>query len=62
LDVGLVRTTVGNRVFAALKGANDGGIFVPHSHNRFPGFKKEEDKEKYDAKVHRNRIFGVHVD
>ena len=30
LDVGLTRTTTGNRVFAALKGAVDGGIDVPH--------------------------------
>ncbi len=31
LDVGLTRTTVGNRVFGALKGACDGGIYIPHS-------------------------------
>ena len=30
LDVGLVRTTTGNRVFAALKGATDGGLDIPH--------------------------------
>ena len=30
LDVGLTRTTTGNRVFAALKGTLDGGIDVPH--------------------------------
>lgn len=30
LDVGLTRTTTGNRVFAALKGALDGGIDIPH--------------------------------
>lgn len=30
LDVGLTRTTTGNRVFAAMKGAVDGGIDVPH--------------------------------
>jgi large subunit ribosomal protein L5e len=63
LDVGLTRTTVGNRVFGALKGACDGGLYVPHSERRFPGFSSSgEDKEKYDAKVHRDRIFGVHVD
>lgn len=39
LDVGLVRTTTGNRVFGAMKGANDGGIHVPHKEKRFPGFK-----------------------
>ncbi|EPY19912.1 large subunit ribosomal protein L5e [Strigomonas culicis] len=59
LDVGLARTTTGARVFGVLKGAVDGGIAVPHSPNRFPGFNKE--KETLDAKVHRGRIFGKHV-
>ena len=30
LDVGLVRTTTGARVFGALKGAVDGGLDIPH--------------------------------
>lgn len=30
LDVGLTRTTTGNRVFAAMKGAADGGLDIPH--------------------------------
>ena len=30
LDIGLVRTTTGQRVFAALKGATDGGLDIPH--------------------------------
>lgn len=30
LDVGLTRTTTGNRVFAAMKGAVDGGIDIPY--------------------------------
>jgi len=65
LDTGLVRTTTGNRVFGALKGAADGGIWVPHSEKRFPGYAKSEEEgeaDKYEAKVHRDRIFGVHVD
>lgn len=62
LDIGLVRTTVGNRVFGALKGATDGGLYVPHNNKRFPGFTKEDDKESYNAKAHRDRIFGKHVD
>ena len=41
LDVGLVRTTTGNRVFGALKGAVDGGINIPHSEKRFPGYDRE---------------------
>jgi len=65
LDTGLVRTTTGNKVFGALKGAADGGLWVPHSEKRFPGFAKAEEegeKDTYDAKVHRDRIFGAHVD
>jgi len=42
LDVGLVRTTTGNRVFGAMKGACDGGLNVPHSEHRFPGFRWEK--------------------
>lgn len=61
LDVGLARTTTGAKVFGAMKGACDGGIHVPHSARRFPGFKKNGEKESYDPKVHRDRIFGVHV-
>ena len=63
LDVGLIRTTNGNKVFGALKGACDGGLYVPHSTKRFPGFKTSKDgNDEYDAKKHRERIFGVHVD
>lgn len=61
LDVGLVRTTTGNRVFGCLKGACDGGLHIPHSNKRYPGFKSEGDKETYNAKAHRERIFGGHV-
>jgi len=61
MDVGLTRTTTGNRIFGCLKGASDGGLHVPHSNKRFPGFKKEGDKESYNAKIHRERIFGGHV-
>lgn len=42
LDVGLVRTTTGNRVFGAMKGACDGGLNVPHNEQRFPGFRWEK--------------------
>jgi large subunit ribosomal protein L5e len=78
LDVGLVRTTTGNRVFGALKGAVDGGIHVPHNTKRFPGYhldKKEAATGKrgkavvekgktggsYNAKEHRDHIFGAHI-
>jgi len=38
LDVGLTRTTTGNRVFGAMKGACDGGLYIPHNEKRFPGY------------------------
>ncbi|KAI5388994.1 60S ribosomal protein L5, variant 3, partial [Lathyrus oleraceus] len=59
LDVGLVKTTTGNRVFGALKDALDGGLDIPHSDKRFAGFDKE--KQELDAEVHRKYIFGGHV-
>jgi large subunit ribosomal protein L5e len=59
LDVGLRRTTTGSRVFAALKGACDGGILIPHSERRFPGYSTES--KELDAEVLRKYIFGGHV-
>merc|ERR1712222_264354 len=67
LDVGLVRTTTGNRVFGAMKGACDGGLFIPHNEKRFPGFrveKMEEEtnkrgKKKYDAAPKKKEVFTV---
>jgi len=38
LDIGLCRATTGNRSFGVMKGACDGGIFVPHEDRRFPGY------------------------
>ncbi|GME97823.1 unnamed protein product [Ambrosiozyma monospora] len=59
LDVGLQRTTTGARVFGALKGASDGGLYVPHSPSRFPGWDIES--EELDTEVLRKYIFGGHV-
>jgi len=59
LDVGLVRTTTGNRVFGALKGAVDGGLNIPHSEKRFPGYDREG--KEFDAETHKKYIFGGHV-
>jgi len=59
LDVGLARTSTGARVFGAMKGASDGGILIPHSEKRFPGFDIET--EELDADTLRNYIFGGHV-
>jgi len=59
LDVGLARTTTGQKVFAVLKGATDGGIEVPHSDSRFVGFDKEGNK--LNAEILRKYIFGGHI-
>jgi len=59
LDVGCAATTTGCRIFGALKGAADGGLDVPHSEKRFPGY--DRDAKEYDADMHRERIFGGHV-
>lgn len=59
LDVGLKRTSTGSRVFGALKGASDGGIFIPHSEKRFPGYDTES--KALDAEVLKKYIFGGHV-
>merc|ERR1712007_170278 len=78
LDVGLVRTTTGNRVFGAMKGASDGGLHIPHKEKRFPGshvskaeivtnkrgkvVDQEKSRQTYDPKEHRVHIFGGHVE
>jgi len=59
LDVGLSRTTTGARLFAAMKGAVDGGLYVPHKPKRFPGNKSMQ--KKFDPKTLRKHIYGIHV-
>jgi len=59
LDVGLKRTSTGSKVFAALKGASDGGIFIPHGEKRFPGYDAES--KKLDSETLRKYIYGGHV-
>jgi len=59
LDVGLYRTNTGARVFGALKGAVDGGLDIPHSEKRFPGWDTEG--KELNAEVHRKHIMGLHV-
>lgn len=59
LDVGLARTTTGARVFGAMKGAVDGGIDIPHSNKRFPGYDAES--KDFNAEIHRKHIYGQHV-
>ena len=59
LDVGIKNTTTGARIFGALKGASDGGLDIPHSNKRFPGYTR--DTKTFDASVHKARIMGEHV-
>merc|ERR1711990_774412 len=59
LDVGLAAATTGARVFGCLKGAVDGGLEIPHSNKRFPGYDREG--KEYDAETHKKYIFGGHV-
>jgi len=59
LDVGLKTTTLGSKLFAAMKGAFDGGLEIPHSEKKFFGY--DPDAKEYDAEANRDRIFGGHV-
>jgi len=64
LDIGIRRASTGACVFGALKGAVDGGLDIPHSVKRFPGYTKGEGKDakdEYKADVHAEKIFGGHV-
>jgi len=72
LDLGLQRSTNGARVFAAMKGAVDGGIHIPHNEKIFPrkkevkkgGKKPEKGKKEDDTPAPlalRERLFGQHV-
>jgi len=42
-----------------MKGASDGGVFIPHSDKRFPGYDTET--KKLDADVLKKYIYGGHV-
>lgn len=59
LDVGVARTTTGAKIFGVLKGASDGGLLVPHSAKRYPGFDIET--EELDDETLRKYIVAGHV-
>ncbi|KAB0354302.1 hypothetical protein FD755_022840 [Muntiacus reevesi] len=59
LDAGLARTTTGNKVLGALKGAVDGGLSIPHSTKWFPGYYSES--KELSAEVHPKHIMGQNV-
>jgi len=42
-----------------MKGASDGGLYIPHSENRFPGYDVEA--KALDAETLRKYIFGGHI-
>jgi large subunit ribosomal protein L5e len=59
LDVGTKNTTTGAKIFGAMKGASDGGLDIPHSEKRFPGYSR--DTKSLDAEIHKGRIMGEHI-
>jgi len=59
LDVGLKRTVTGAKVFAALKGAVDGGIHIRHNPKRFYGY--DDETKQLDVEAFRERLFGGNV-
>lgn len=75
LDIGLQRSTTGARVYAALKGAVDGGLHIPHEHKRFAGYRETREEVQlkrgkteleqavahWEPAVLRDHIMGVHV-
>jgi len=64
LDVGIRTTSVGVRLWGALKGAVDGGLHVPHKIKNFPGYTPAADRggePTYEAEAHKAKIFGEHV-
>eukprot|EP00117_Sycon_ciliatum_P012393 scpid114168/ scgid13484/ 60S ribosomal protein L5; CPR4 len=75
LDIGLQRSTTGAKIYGALKGGVDGGLYIPHENKRFPGYSesKEEVQGKrgkvektskninWEPKVLRDHIFGNHI-
>merc|ERR1711871_1570767 len=46
-------------IFAAMKGAFDGGLEIPHNEKKFYGY--DPDEGEYDAESNRERILGGHV-
>eukprot|EP01100_Stratorugosa_tubuloviscum_P005432 TRINITY_DN2421_c2_g1_i1.p1 TRINITY_DN2421_c2_g1~~TRINITY_DN2421_c2_g1_i1.p1 ORF type:complete len:294 (+),score=144.04 TRINITY_DN2421_c2_g1_i1:72-953(+) len=59
LDIGLARTSTGARIFAAMKGALDGGLNIPHSVKRYVGY--ATDSKSLGSDILRKYIFGGHV-
>nr|UXY87489.1 60S ribosomal protein L5 [Cryptomonas sp.] len=58
LDIGLTRVTTGHKVFAAMKGALDGGIVIPHNEKRYPGYDSEKG---FNSQLLCSRTKGEHI-
>nr|UXY87988.1 60S ribosomal protein L5 [Cryptomonas curvata] len=58
LDIGLTRATAGHKVFACMKGVIDGGIAIPHSEKKYPGYSLEKG---FDPLMLKYRIKGEHI-
>lgn len=56
LDMGMIRSTKGNRIYAALKGAIDAGLEIPHSEKNLPEMKRIEQNKKADINKIKEKI------
>lgn len=59
LDVGLARTTTGSKIFAVMKGACDGGMYIPHGKKctKFAGYVSGQ----FNPEMLKDYIIGGHV-
>jgi len=48
LDIGMLKSTKGNRLYATLKGAVDAGLEIPHSDKMLPSMEDIKGKTKAD--------------
>jgi len=48
LDIGMLKSTKGNRLYATLLGAVDGGLEIPHSKDIVPSMEEIKSKTKAD--------------
>jgi len=58
LDIGLSNVTTGNKLFATMKGAIDGGLAIPYNEKRFPGYNATDG---FSPELLKERIVGDHI-
>ena len=58
LDIGMLKSTKGNRLYAVLKGAVDGGLEIPHSVEILPEMEEIKGKTKSDVDKVMEKIKG----